>query len=99
MELVLLKGQVKLIKVFWITFNSKSKSNLFRTYYEHFITKFYLKHKTATTNSSANILPKSLKLNESGLVKSSNMLIGRWIELLKFFLKISICFKRAYCLK
>lgn len=32
--------------------------------------------KTATTSSSASMLPKSLKLNERGLVKSSNTFIG-----------------------
>ena len=31
---------------------------------------------TPTTNSSAKILPKSRKLSESGLVRSSRMLIG-----------------------
>lgn len=35
--------------------------------------------KTATTSSSANIFPKSLKLNDKGFVKSSRMLIGRRI--------------------
>ncbi len=32
--------------------------------------------KTATTNSSANILPKSLKLKDKGFVKSSNIFMG-----------------------
>ena len=31
---------------------------------------------TATTNSSAKTLPNKRKLNDSGLVKSSSMLIG-----------------------
>lgn len=38
-------------------------------------------HKTATTNSSAKILPKSLKLKDKGLVKSSNILMGIKIEI------------------
>lgn len=32
--------------------------------------------RTATTSSSARILPKSRKLKDSGFVKSSNTLIG-----------------------
>ena len=35
------------------------------------------KHKTETTISSARILPNKRKLSESGLVKSSRILIGR----------------------
>jgi hypothetical protein len=35
--------------------------------------------KTATTNSSARILPKSRKLKERGFVKSSSILIGNKI--------------------
>lgn len=31
---------------------------------------------TATTSSSANILPKSLKLNDNGFAKSSKTFIG-----------------------
>lgn len=33
-------------------------------------------HMTATTSSSARILPKSRKLKDNGFVKSSNMFIG-----------------------
>lgn len=44
--------------------------------------------KTATTNSSARILPKSRKLNERGLVKSSSTLIGSNIGVgLTYFIK------------
>lgn len=39
-----------------------------------------MSHKTATTNSSARIFPNNRKLNESGFVKSSNILIGKRIE-------------------
>lgn len=44
---------------------------------------------TATTNSSAKILPKSLKLKERGLVKSSKILMGNkigvgWTYFLKY---------------
>jgi len=35
--------------------------------------------KTATTSSSANILPKSRKLNDKGFVKSSNTFMGKRI--------------------
>lgn len=35
--------------------------------------------KTATTNSSASILPKSLKLRDKGFVKSSKTFIGNKI--------------------
>ncbi|XLT09379.1 hypothetical protein HN51_055172 [Arachis hypogaea] len=35
--------------------------------------------RTTTTNSSANIFPKSRKLSDRGFVKSSKMLIGRRI--------------------
>jgi len=41
---------------------------------------FILIQKTATTNSSARILPNNLKLKERGLVKSSKTLIGKRIE-------------------
>ena len=44
------------------------------------ILKLFLIHKTATTNSSARMLPNNLKLNESGFVKSSKILIGKRIE-------------------
>jgi len=36
--------------------------------------------RTTTTNSSANIFPKSRKLRDKGFVKFSNMLIGKRIE-------------------
>ena len=44
--------------------------------------------RTTTTNSSANIFPKSRKLSDKGFVKSSKMLIGKrigvgWMYLLK----------------
>ena len=35
--------------------------------------------RTTTTNSSANIFPKSRKLSDKGFVKSSKMLIGKRI--------------------
>jgi len=35
--------------------------------------------RTTTTNSSANIFPKSRKLSDNGFVKSSKMLIGKRI--------------------
>ena len=35
--------------------------------------------RTTTTNSSANIFPKSRKLRDKGFVKSSRMLIGKSI--------------------
>ncbi|KAB2016758.1 hypothetical protein E1A91_D08G118600v1 [Gossypium mustelinum] len=35
--------------------------------------------RTTTTNSSANIFPKSQKLSYKGFVKSSKMLIGKRI--------------------
>ena len=34
--------------------------------------------RTTTTNSSANIFPKSRKLSDKGFVKSSKMLMGRF---------------------
>lgn len=40
------------------------------------ITKGTKDTKTATTSSSAKILPNSLKLNDKGFVKSSKTLIG-----------------------
>jgi hypothetical protein len=35
--------------------------------------------RTTTTNSSANMLPKSQKLSDKGFVKSSKMLMGKGI--------------------
>ena len=41
------------------------------------ITKGTKEIRTATTNSSANIFPKSRKLNDKGFVKSSKIFIGK----------------------
>lgn len=43
------------------------------------ITRGTKETKTATTSSSAKMFPKSLKLNDKGLVKSSKTLIGKRI--------------------
>ena len=41
------------------------------------ITKGTKEIRTATTSSSANIFPKSRKLRDKGLVKSSKIFIGK----------------------
>ena len=43
------------------------------------ITKGTKETRTTTTNSSANIFPKSRKLRDKGFVKSSRILIGNRI--------------------
>ena len=44
------------------------------------------RHKTETTISSAKMFPNNRKLNESGLVKSSRMLIGKKIGVGEMYL-------------